>query len=110
LTRIRFHLDEHVANAIAEGLRHQGIDLTTTVEAGLLSAEDPRHVDFALAESRVIYTNDADFLALHHQGVAHAGIAFCKPSCRTIREVVEALALIHNCLSAEDMVGRVEYI
>ena len=32
---MRFHLDEHVPHAIAEGLRRRGIDVTTTVEAGL---------------------------------------------------------------------------
>ena len=33
---IRFHLDEHAADAIARSLRHQGIDITTTADAGLL--------------------------------------------------------------------------
>lgn len=28
--KIRFHLDENVSNAIAEGLRRRGIDVTTT--------------------------------------------------------------------------------
>ncbi len=30
--KIRFHLDENVSNAIAEGLRRRGIDVTTTPE------------------------------------------------------------------------------
>jgi hypothetical protein len=33
--RIRFHLDEHVDPAIAAALHRAGIDVTTTVEAGL---------------------------------------------------------------------------
>ena len=33
---IRFHLDENVSNAIADGLRQRGIDVTTTSEAGLI--------------------------------------------------------------------------
>ncbi|MFH1920766.1 MAG: hypothetical protein ABIP48_12860 [Planctomycetota bacterium] len=32
---IRYHLDEHVDPAVAEGLRQRGVDVTTTVEAGL---------------------------------------------------------------------------
>ena len=36
---IRFHLDEHVAHAIAEGLRRRGVDVTTTTDAGLLGTE-----------------------------------------------------------------------
>lgn len=41
---MRFHLDEHVAHAIAHGLRRRGIDVTTTVETGLLSAPDDDHL------------------------------------------------------------------
>jgi hypothetical protein len=37
---IRFHLDEHCATALAEGLRHRGIDVTTTPEAGLRGGGD----------------------------------------------------------------------
>lgn len=35
---IRFHLDEHVDPAIADGLRRHGIDVTTTLDAGLVRA------------------------------------------------------------------------
>ena len=45
---IRYHLDEHVESAVAEGLRRRGIDVTTTVKAGLQGAEDPAHLAFAL--------------------------------------------------------------
>jgi hypothetical protein len=36
--RIRFHLDEHVASAVALGLRLRGIDVSTTAEEGLIAA------------------------------------------------------------------------
>ena len=55
---IRFHLDEHVPHAIAEGLRRRGIDVTTTVEAGLRSATDDVHLAYAVEQRRVI--------VLHH--------------------------------------------
>jgi predicted nuclease of predicted toxin-antitoxin system len=58
---MRFHLDEHVADAVAKGLRQRGIDVTTTSEANLLDAEDERHIAHALASGRVIVTQDADF-------------------------------------------------
>ncbi len=62
---LRFHLDEHIDTAIADGLRRRGIDVTTTAEAGLRGAGDEAHVAFALSEGRVLVTNDADFLRLH---------------------------------------------
>ena len=34
---IRFHLDENVPLAVAEGLRRRGVGVTTTSQAGLLS-------------------------------------------------------------------------
>jgi hypothetical protein len=34
--RIRYHLDEHVGNAVAHGLRLRGLDVTTTKDAGLI--------------------------------------------------------------------------
>lgn len=39
-SKIKFHLDEHIKPAIAQGLRRQGIDITTTVEAQLRTTSD----------------------------------------------------------------------
>jgi hypothetical protein len=44
---IRFHLDEHCDPAIAAGLRRRGIDVTTTLEAGLNGATDEEQVAYA---------------------------------------------------------------
>jgi len=38
--QIRFHLDEHIDSNIARGLRRYGIDVTTTVDAGLRTKSD----------------------------------------------------------------------
>jgi hypothetical protein len=76
---IRFQLDEHCATALAVGLRRYGIDVTTTPEAGLLGASDQEQVTYALAEGRVLFTQDDAFLRLHAAGVPHAGIAYCHP-------------------------------
>jgi len=55
---IRFHLDEHCDPAIAAGLRLQGVDVTSTVEAGLLHARDEEHIAYGVATGRVIFTQD----------------------------------------------------
>ena len=44
---IRFHLDEHVAHAVADGLRRLGIEVTTTTDAGLLGAVLGEHAHLA---------------------------------------------------------------
>lgn len=81
---IRFHLDEHVHPAVAHGLRRRGMEVTTTEEVGLGGASETAHVQYALAQGRVIYTNDEDYLRLHDQGIEHAGIAYCDQQSRSI--------------------------
>ena len=46
---MRFHLDEHVAPAVAHGLRRRGINVTTTSDAGLQAATDEQHVEYGTA-------------------------------------------------------------
>lgn len=75
MATMRFHLDEHVPHAIAEGLRRRGIDVTTTVDAGLRGAVDDVHLAYAVEQRRVIVTNDPDFLVLAQQDLPHMGIA-----------------------------------
>jgi len=104
------HLDEHVDPAVAEGLSQRGIDVTTTVEASLLSAPDVAHVAFALEEQRIIFTHDRDFLRIDDDGVNHAGIAYCPPQSRSIGHVIRHLCLMHDCLEAEEMKNKVEYV
>jgi predicted nuclease of predicted toxin-antitoxin system len=55
---IRFHLDEHVPHAVAHGLRRLGVDVTTTTDAGLIGAGDPEQVAYAIADGRVIFSED----------------------------------------------------
>ena len=107
---IRFHLDEHVHPAIAAGLRHRGIDVTTTVDAGLSGAADENQLAFARTEDRVIVTHDDDFLALHARGVSHAGIAYCHQQSHSTGDLLRTLLLLYECLTAEEMQGRVEFL
>jgi len=107
---IRFHLDEHVDTAIAQGLRLRGIDVTTTAESDLLGASDEEQLAFALEQERVTFTQDEDMLRLHAQGIPHAGIAYCHQRSRSIGEIVRHLVLMDACLSAEEMKNRVEFL
>ena len=106
---IRFHLDEHVDPSIANGLRRRGIDVTTTVEAGLLGADDREQLSYALQEQRVIFSQDSDFADLAWSGIEHAGIVFCSAGRRTVGEIIQFLELVHEVYSSEEMMGRIEY-
>jgi len=108
--RIRFHLDESVGLAIAEGLRRRGIDVTTTPETGLLNASDEKQLAHSAAEGRVLVAHDEDFLRLHAWGVQHSGIAYCHQRQQAIGEVLRALLLLWDCLEPEEMENHVEFL
>jgi predicted nuclease of predicted toxin-antitoxin system len=109
-TPVRFHLDEHVAPAIASGLRARGLDVTSTVEVGLLGANDREQLAFIRAEGRVMVTHDHDFLALAAQGSSHPGICYCRQQSRSVRQIIEILSLLYECLTAEQMRNRIEFL
>ncbi len=108
--RIRFHLDEHIDPDIARALRRHGIDLTTTVEAGLRTQSDEAQLEFARQENRVIVTGDADFLRFASQSRDHPGIAYCDRTARSIGDIIRRLILIYEVLTPEEMAGHVEYL
>ena len=109
MSEIRFYADEHVANAVAIGLRLRGVDILTVQQAGLGGAEDAVHLEFALAQTRVIFTQDTDFLHLAAEGRRHAGIVYA-PQQTPAGHIVRGLMLIHQVLSTEDMAGMIEFI
>lgn len=107
---LQFHLDESVNHAVAAGLRRRGISVTTATEAHLLAATDDDQLAYAEREGRVIVTHDDDFLRLHQQGAAHAGIAYIKQERRTIGQVVLALANLYHSHTKQHMRGQVVFL
>jgi predicted nuclease of predicted toxin-antitoxin system len=112
MAAIRFHLDQHVAGAVAHGLRQYGVDVTTTLQAGLQDADDADHLAFALAEGRVFVTHDSDFIERHNKGEQHAGICYCPQTKyqRRASALLQAVYLVYACLSAKEMHDHVEYL
>lgn len=107
---MRFHLDEHVAHAIADGLRRRGIDVTTTTDARLLNAPDEDHIAFAKAGRRIIVTNDCDFIRHAASDPDHFGVAYYFQGKRTFGEIIRHLALMHDVMDENEMRGRIEYL
>lgn len=107
---IRFHLDEHVHSAVADGLRRRGIDVTTTAEANLLGTDDQDHIAFALESGRVLFSHDADFLRLHQQSTPHAGIVYCHQQEQPVGAIIRGMELIWEVLEPEEMRDRIEFL
>jgi predicted nuclease of predicted toxin-antitoxin system len=108
--KIRFHLDENVNKAIAEGLRRRQIDVTTTPETGLIASTDEEQLRFAHSQGRVMFTQDSDFLILHNSDFEHSGVVYCVKGSRSIGEILQGLILIWEVLEAEEIAGKVEFL
>ncbi|MDJ0578449.1 DUF5615 family PIN-like protein [Crocosphaera sp.] len=108
--KICFHLDEQVDPQIALQLGSRGIDVTTTITAGLRTASDESQLDFIRQQKRVNFTHDRDFLIIASQTNEHPGIIYSKQRTRSLGEIIEGLMLIYQVYSPEEMVGRVEYL
>jgi predicted nuclease of predicted toxin-antitoxin system len=106
---IRFHLDEHVAHAVADGLRRLGVDVTTTTDAGLVGAPDSQQLGFAISEGRVLFTEDRDFLVLANTS-EHSGIAYCDQNTHSVGQIVRGIELIWEVYEPEEMRNRIEFL
>jgi predicted nuclease of predicted toxin-antitoxin system len=107
---LRFHLDEHVPTAIADGLKRRGIDVTTTLGIGLVGVTDEEQAAYALAEGRVIFTQDQDFLRLHAAGLPHAGIAYCHQRKQSLGRILAGLIQIWETMEPEEMQNTLVYL
>jgi len=108
--RIRFHLDENVDSAIADGLRRRGIDVTMPNDVGLIGATDDEHLAFAISQNRVILTQDDDFLSMAKGGISNCGIAYCHNQSRSIGQMLSALLLIWDCMTPGEMKDHIEFL
>ncbi|MEQ1715975.1 MAG: DUF5615 family PIN-like protein [Hyphomicrobium sp.] len=106
---VRYYMDEHVAGAVVRGLRSRSVDVVTVAESSTGGADDSDQLEFAFNAGRVIFTQDRDFLRLAASGIRHAGVVYA-PQGIGIGTILSGLLLIHNVLSAEEMIGNVEYL
>lgn len=89
---LKGYADVHVVFAITQALRRRGMDVVTAQERGHNEADDTELLAEALADQRVMLTNDTDFLVLAAryaaQGEIFAPIYFWPQQGRPIGEVV----------------------
>jgi predicted nuclease of predicted toxin-antitoxin system len=110
MSKIKFHFDEHMDKATANGLRRRGIDVTTTFDVGLLEASDPDQIEFATREGRVLVTCDRK-IGVYVQGQSkHSGIVILRPGRNMIGPNVNLLSQLCRDSSAEEMVDEIRYL
>jgi predicted nuclease of predicted toxin-antitoxin system len=75
-----------------------------------LGTPDEIQLAYAVANDRVIVTQDTDFLRLAAAGHEHLAIIYFATQSRSIGQVIRAVQLIWEVYESEEMRNRVEYI
>ncbi|MHB1433448.1 MAG: DUF5615 family PIN-like protein [Streptosporangiaceae bacterium] len=101
--RIRFLLDEHYPGWLAEDLKADGLDAVALIadRPGLRGADDGRVLQEAVAEGRVVVTEDVSTFGVAAALVPdHVGIVYChharfprtRPGLEKLRKALGELA------------------
>ncbi|HQI77362.1 MAG TPA: DUF5615 family PIN-like protein [Candidatus Latescibacteria bacterium] len=113
---IRLYCDEDsMRHALVAALRKHGLDVSTALEAGATAETDEQQLAFATAQGRVLYShNVGDFCRLHAQwlshGQSHAGILLAHQEQFSVGERMRRILRMADCLSAEEMRNRLEFL
>lgn len=107
---IHFYLDENVPVAVAEQLRRRGIVAVTVRDLGLLGESDINHLNLTIAEGRVLYTHDADYIGMYTGGTDHLGIIFGQQQRHGVGDWVKFLELVYSVYTANETKNRLEYV
>jgi hypothetical protein len=101
-------MDQHFPGPVSRALVRHGVNVLTTQEADRCGLPDREQLAFATAEGRVMVTFDPDFPALHQSGLQHAGIAWCPERKYAVRELIQALLLLHGAMNRDAMRNHLE--
>jgi len=75
---------------------------------------DEEQLSYANKEKVTIFTHDTDFLQIAagwmDEGRTHQGIIYCHQKKYSVGESVRKLRMLTAVLSADDMVGHVEFL
>lgn len=108
--KIRFYFDQHIPNAVAQGLRRRGVFVLTAQEANRCGSSDVEQIQFASEQELVFVTFDDDLLKLSSENIQHAGIAFCSANKYSIGELIYVLLLVYELLDPVEMVNHIEFL
>jgi hypothetical protein len=107
-------MDQHVPEAITEGLRDRGIDVLTAYDDGHGDAEDQALLLRATKLGRILFTRDRDLLAIGREaqdtGAAFSGIIYAHQLRVSIGQAVRDIELICQALSEEEMRNEIYYL
>lgn len=113
--RIRLYFDEDSAReSLARELRFRGADVVTAIDAGMAQRTDEEQLEWAAANSRVLYSfNRSDFYGLHttwlKTGRTHSGIILSRQGLSVGEQMRRLLRLI-AAKTTQEMQNNVEFL
>jgi predicted nuclease of predicted toxin-antitoxin system len=111
---LAFYMDEHVPRSITTGLRLRNIDVLTVQEDGRTGFSDRKILDRATELSRIMFTQDDDFLveAQRRQGLAQffTGVIYAHQLNISIGSCITDLELIAQLAGVDELQNTVRYL
>jgi hypothetical protein len=111
---LKGYADHHVVFAIVQALCTRGMDVMTAADRSQQEADDAELLADALANQRVMLTNDTDFLALTAEharcGEVFAPILFWPQQQRGIGEIMRKIIHEATLHSSDEACSRVFFL
>ncbi len=106
------YTDEDIANLVATLLRTRGLDVLTTLDAGMTGYSDEQQLAYAASENRCLLThNRVDYERLHlnylETGQQHSGIIVTPQN--NAYEIAKRVGIILNTLTADEVFNQLLY-
>ena len=107
---LRYYFDEHLAEAIAQGLSHRKIDVLTAQEARRAGKKipDSAQLAYATAQGRILVTRDRDYILLARTQFPHAGVGMLQKEL-SIGGFIDYLELLALTTTPEWMRNRLVF-
>ncbi len=111
---IRYLADEHIPDAVVDGLTARGVDIVRVVDAGLVGTPDPALLAWAAGDDRVLVTFDRKTVPGFaydrvRAGLPMAGVA-APDRTMTVGAMIDVLHLAAACGTADDIRDLVVYL
>ncbi|MFT5467106.1 MAG: ABC-type sugar transport system substrate-binding protein [Verrucomicrobiales bacterium] len=109
-------LDENFNGRIFRAMlrKHPDLDAVRVQDAGLMGADDPEVLEWAVRNGRVVVSHDVNTMPgfaydRMADGIAMGGLVLV-PEDMPIGPVIEELLILVECLTFEEFQGKVEYL
>ncbi len=115
-SEIRFLTDEHFRSSVLNGVRRHlpDLDIVRVQDVGLRTASDPKILQFAALENRILLTHDVRTMETHAKarladGRAMSGVLIIRQQV-SIATAIEEIVMVAECSRPEEWNGKIRFL